>query len=251
MSFKDQVILITGSSSGIGKSIAIHFSKENAKLILVGRSKPALDEVKAICSKNSGHEALAIQADVSNDGQVEEIVEKVTLAYGALHVLVNNAGVFISDDIFSATTASFDAHINVNLRSVFNLTRLFVPLLVKSKGNVINISGVEAVKYWEGLLTDSLSKVAIQHFTKYVAYELGPKKVRSNSLALGYVTGTKIIERANLDPEEFGRGFLPSVPLGEFIKPEDVAKTVAFIASDAAKHITGQNIVMDGGFSCY
>lgn len=134
MSFKDQVVLVTGSSSGIGRAIAIHFAKENAKIILVGRSKPALDEVKAICSKNSGHEALAIQADVSNDGQVEDIVEKVTSAYGALHVLVNNAGVFISDDIFSATTASFDAHINVNLRSVFNLTRLFVPLLVKSKG---------------------------------------------------------------------------------------------------------------------
>ncbi|XP_063372071.1 3-oxoacyl-[acyl-carrier-protein] reductase FabG-like isoform X2 [Cydia amplana] len=251
MAFRDKVVLVTGGSSGIGKAIAIHFSKEKAKIVIIGRTKATIDEVKDICTANSGNEAMGIQADVSKDTDVEMIVNKVTATYGRLDVLVNNAGVFISDDIFTATMDNFDAHINTNLRGTFNLTRLFVPLLIKSQGNVINISGVEAVKYWEGLLTDSLSKVAIQHLTKYVAYELGPKKVRSNSVALGYVTGTKIIERANIDPEEFGRGFLPSVPLGEFIKPEDVAKTVAFIASDDARHITGQNIVMDGGFSCY
>ncbi|XP_063393460.1 3-oxoacyl-[acyl-carrier-protein] reductase FabG-like isoform X1 [Cydia fagiglandana] len=251
MAFRNKVVLVTGGSSGIGKAIAIHFSKEKAKVVIIGRTKATIDAAKDICTANSGNEAIGIQADVSKDADVEMIVNKVTATCGRLDVLVNNAGVFISDDIFTATIENFDAHINTNLRGTFNLTRLFVPLLIKSQGNVINISGVEAVKYWEGLLTDSLSKVAIQHLTKYVAYELGPKKVRSNSVALGYVTGTKIIERANIDPEEFGRGFLPSVPLGEFIKPEDVAKTVAFIASDDARHITGQNIVMDGGFSCY
>ncbi|XP_048007133.1 3-oxoacyl-[acyl-carrier-protein] reductase FabG-like [Leguminivora glycinivorella] len=251
MAFRDKVILVTGGNSGIGKAIALHFSKENAKLVIVGRNKDTIEEVKDICTANSGNEAMGIQADVSKDTDVEMIVNKVTEKYGRLDVLVNNAGVFISDDIYTATMENFDAHINTNLRGTFNLTRSFVPLLIKAQGNVISISGVEAVKYWEGLLTDSLSKVAIQNLTKYVAYELASKKVRANSLALGYVTGTKIIQRANIDPEEFGRGFLPSVPLGEAIKPEDVAKTVAFIASDSAKHITGQNIVMDGGFSCY
>ncbi|XP_063393483.1 3-oxoacyl-[acyl-carrier-protein] reductase FabG-like [Cydia fagiglandana] len=251
MAFRDKVVLVTGGSSGIGKAIAIHFSKEKAKVVIIGRTKATIDAVKDICTANSGNDAMGIQGDVSKDADVEMIVNKVTASYGRLDVLVNNAGVFISDDIFTATMENFDAHVNTNLRGTFNLTRQFVPLLIKSKGNVINISGVEAVKYVEGLLTESLSKAAIQHLTKYVAYELGPKKVRSNSVALGYVTGTKIIERANIDPEEFGREILPSVPLGEFIKPEDVAKTVAFIASDAARHITGQNIVVDGGFSCH
>ncbi|KAI8423756.1 hypothetical protein MSG28_012780 [Choristoneura fumiferana] len=251
MSFKDQVILVTGASAGIGKAIAIHFSKENAKLVLVGRSKPALDEVKAICSKNSGHEALIIQADVSKDADIENIVKKVTQVHGALNILVNNAGMFISDDIFSTTIANLDAHINTNLRSVFNLTILFMPLLIKSQGNIINITGAEAVKYCQGLLSESLSKVAVNHFTKYAAYELGPKKVRVNSVALGYVKDTKIMERADVDIDEFAKYFLPKVPLGEPIKPEEVAMTVAFIASDAAKHITGQIILVDGGFTSH
>ncbi|XP_063548116.1 3-oxoacyl-[acyl-carrier-protein] reductase FabG-like [Cydia strobilella] len=250
MAFRDKVVLVTGGNSGIGKAIAIHFSKEKAKVVIIGRTKATIDAVKDICTANSGNEAMGIQADISKDADVEMIVNKVTETYGRLDVLVNNAGVFITDNIFTATMENFDAHINTNLRGNFNLTRLFVPLLIKAQGNVINISGAEAVKYVEGLLTESLSKAAAQLLTKYVAYELGPKKVRCNSVALGYVTGTKILERANMDPKEFGREFLPLVPLGEVIEPEDVANTVAFIASDAARHITGQNIIVDGGFCC-
>lgn len=251
MAFEGKVILITGASSGIGRVTAIHFSKLKAKIILIGRNKQTLDEATDICTKNSGHRSLAIQADVSKDEECEKIVETTKKVSNRLDVLVNNAGVFISDDIYTTTTNSFDAHINTNLRSVFNLTRLFVPLLEASEGSIVNISGVEAVKYWEELLTDSLSKIAIQHFSKSLAYELGPKKIRSNCIALGYVAGTKIIERANLDPEEFGREFVKSVPLGEFIKPEEVAAMIEFISSDKVKHITGQNIVMDGGYSTF
>ncbi|GBP50116.1 Glucose 1-dehydrogenase 3 [Eumeta japonica] len=221
MDFKNKVVLVTGGSSGIGRAIALHFSRQSAKIIIVGRNEDALKEVASACTKNSEHRAVYVKADVSKDADVERIVDVTRKSFGRLDVLVNNAGVFISDDIFTATAESFDAHINTNLRGTFNLTRLFVPLLIESKGNVINISGVEAVKYWEGLLTDSLSKVAIQHLTKYVAYELASKKVRSNSIALGYVVGTKIIERAGINPEEFGRDFVKSVPLGEFIKPEE------------------------------
>lgn len=251
MSFENKVVLVTGGSNGIGRSIAIKFAKEKAKVIIIGRNKENLEEVAKICSEFSNNKVLPIQADVSNDKDVEKIVKTTTEKYKRLDILINNAGVFISDNIYTTSIKAFDAHINTNLRAVFNFTRLFVPLLTESKGNIINISGVEAIKYWEGLLTDSISKAAIQNFTKYVAYELAPKKIRANCLALGYVTDTKIIARANIDPEEFGKEFKPCVPLGEFMKPEEVAETVAFLASDKAKHITGQNIVMDGGFSIY
>lgn len=101
------------------------------------------------------------------------------------------------------------------------------------------------------MLTESVSKAAIQHFTKCVAKELAPKKVRSNSLALGYVGNTKNVELGIIDGEEMARMWMEQAPLGEVIKPDEVAVTIAFLASNAARHITGQNIVMDGGYSIY
>lgn len=248
MSFENKVILVTGGSTGIGAAIAKRFSEEKAKIIIVGRDKTSLDEVASVCTRKSGHECLKIVADLTKDSDVERIVTELG-AYNELDVLINNAGTYKVDTIYSTSMQSFDENINVNLRAVFYLTKLCTPLLVKSEGNVVNISDVSTQKYFETALSEAISKGGLKIFTKYAATELASKKVRVNSIALGYVAGTKILERANLDIDKFKKEFKNLIPLKEYIKPEEAAELVLFVASEKAKNMTGQNVIYDNGFS--
>lgn len=168
MSFADKVVIITGASSGIGAGAAIHFSKLGAKVTITGRNENNLKKTAATCEG----EVLSIIAEITNEADRIKIINETISRFGKIDVLVNNAGIGLDGTILTTTLEKFDNVMNTNVRSVFHLTQLATPHLIKTKGNVVNISSVTAVRAFTNFLVYCMSKAAIDQFTKCVALEL-------------------------------------------------------------------------------
>lgn len=180
MSFEEKIVLITGGSSGIGAAAARHLSKLGAKVAIVGRNEKRLNDV-AEEIKNAGSPApLAIVADVTKDA--ERIVDETIKHFGKLDVLVNNAGVVAQDSVTSIDMSDFDRIFDTNVRSVIILTKLCVPHLAKTKGNIVNVSSIAGLKAVKNVLTYCMSKAALDQFTKCSALDLASKSIRVNSI---------------------------------------------------------------------
>lgn len=184
MSFTDKVILITGASSGIGAATAIHFSTLNAKLVLVGRNLENLTKIQEQCNQS---ENLIVIADVAKPEDIEKILKATIERFGRLDVLVNNAGIIEAGGIEDTSIEQYDRIFNINVRAVYSLTNLAVPFLIKSKGNIVNVSSVTGIRASPGLLSYCMSKSAIDQFTRCVALDLAPKQVRVNSVNPGVI----------------------------------------------------------------
>lgn len=168
MSFADKVVIITGASSGIGAGTAVHFSKLGAKVTITGRNE---ENLRKTASKCEG-EVLSIIAEMTNEADRLKIIDETISRFGKIDVLVNNAGIGLDGTILTTTLEKFDNVMNTNVRSVFHLTQLATPHLIATKGNVVNISSVTAVRAFTNFLVYCMSKAAIDQFTKCVALEL-------------------------------------------------------------------------------
>ncbi|XP_046978459.1 3-oxoacyl-[acyl-carrier-protein] reductase FabG-like [Vanessa cardui] len=243
MSFKNKVVIVTGASSGIGASTAIMFSKEGAHVVMVGRNETKLSAVAAKCSS-----PLVIRADVGNDDDARRIVNETIDKFGQIDVLVNNAGMSVENGglLGGDMMKAFDTILNVNLRAVVHLTSLAAPHLVKTKGNVVNISSIGGTSTFSnpGVTNYCVSKAALNHFTVCAAAELGPHGVRVNTISPGPVR-TDILENTNNSVT--WDSLIPFTLLNRVSEPEEVADLILFIASDRAKSITGVNYVTDNG----
>ncbi|XP_035440460.2 17-beta-hydroxysteroid dehydrogenase 14-like [Spodoptera frugiperda] len=245
MSFQDKVVIVTGASSGIGAAIAIRFAEEGAKVVLVGRNQEKLNNVSKKCGN-----PLIIAADVSKDEDAKRVIEETLRYFGQIDVLVNNAGITGSSKILEdGAIQAYDRIMSINLRAVVVLTHLAVPHLVKSKGNIVNISSVAALKVFSGIFAYCTSKAGLDHFTRAVALELAPLGVRVNVINPGPVK-TDIIENAGA-PKEIAEASFNAMTnmtaLSRISDPVEVADLVLFIASDKSKAITGSSIVTDNG----
>lgn len=250
MSFKNKVVIITGASSGIGAGAALKFVQEGAKVAIVGRQKDKLHQVAEEC-KTLGYAPLIIEADVTKDEDLKRIVNSTIERFGKLDVLVNNAGCLSLDGILTKNAIeSFDKIIATNLRSAVYLTHLAAPYLIKTKGNIINISSIVAKQLvLENSFAYNTSKAALDHFTRSVALELGPAGVRVNTVNPGLVR-TDIAKNMDMDKsmeDALWARFEKSAPLRKIAATEEVADLIAFIASDKAKSITGSSFVVDNG----
>lgn len=248
MSLQDKVAIVTGSSSGIGAAIAIKFAEEGAKVTIVGRNKEKLNNV---AKKLGDH--LMLAADVTKEEDAKRIINETVKRFGKLDILVNNAG--------AATIAKFDDEklmtvfdqvMNINVRSAVYLTHLARPYLIKTKGNVVNISGISGMKpqVINGFLSVSVSKAALDHFTRAVALELSPHGIRVNAVCPGPVY-SDIFENLGVAKEEengFYESMRQSTALKRVSDPVEIADLVIFLASDKAKGITGTVSVSDNGF---
>lgn len=247
MSFADKVVLITGASSGIGAATAVHFSTLGAKLVLTGRNVENLNKVAADCQSPSDH--FVVPADVTDEEDVKKVVEQAIKHFGKLDVLVNNAGIIENGGIEETSLDQYDRLFNTNVRSVYHLTHLAVPHLVKTKGNIVNVSSVVGIRASPGLLSYCMSKAAIDQFTRCVALDLAPKQVRVNSVNPGVVV-TELHKRGGMSEEQYA-AFLERCKsthaLGRPGQAAEVAKTIAFLASDDASFITGAVLSVDGG----
>ncbi|XP_076854226.1 3-oxoacyl-[acyl-carrier-protein] reductase FabG [Brachyhypopomus gauderio] len=248
-SLKEKVALITGASSGIGAGTAVLFAKLGARLALNGRDVENLTRVARECEEQGTCTPLLVPGDLTDENTVKRTVEETVAHFGRLDVLVNSAGVLAMGSIETADLTQYDKVMNVNVRSVYHLTHLCVPHLIKTKGSIVNVSSVNGQRSFPGVLAYCMSKSAIDQFTRCIALELAPKQVRANSVCPGVII-TEVHKRAGLDEEQY-KQFLEKCKfthaLGRPGEVEEVAHAIAFLASDAATYITGVNLPVDGG----
>lgn len=249
MTFTDKVVLITGASSGIGACTSVHFAKLNAKLALVGRNLDRLEDVAQRCIDSSDRKPLTIIADLNL--QTQEVIDKTIAHYGRLDVLVNVAGIGAPSSILRTNLDNFDKVMNTNVRSVYHLTTLAVPHLIESKGNVVNVSSVAGIRSFPYFLAYCVSKAALDQFTKCISLELGPKGVRVNSVNPGVIV-TNFHSNMGVNTVAY-QNYLEecktSHALGRVGEVNEVAEGIVFLASDAARFITGTLLSIDGGKS--
>ena len=247
-SFAGKVVLVTGATSGIGHAVAVRFAGESARVVAVGRSQSALREVKGSIEKAGGN-PLTIAVDVTKDSQVHQAIDQAVDKFGRLDVLVNAAGHISTGSIEETSLAAWDAMMNVNLRAVFQLMQLATPHLIKTKGNIVNVSSVTGLRSFPGVLAYCVSKAGVDQLTRCAALELAAKGVRVNAVNPGVVI-TEIHKRGGMSEEAYANFLEHSKsthPIGRVGDPKEIAELVFYLASEKAGWITGATYQIDGG----
>lgn len=245
MKFKDQTVVVTGSTRGIGKEIAKAFADEGANVVILGRNGELADQVRdEIRQKNQNAESFA--CDVTNLENVTEIVNKILDKYRGVDILINNAGITKDNLLLRMSESDWDDVMNVNLRGVFNCTKAFTKVMLRAKkGKIINVSSVIGIMGNVGQANYAASKAGIIGFTKSIAREIASRGITVNAVAPGYITTDMTAQLK----EEMRDEILKKIPLNRLGDPGDVANVCLFLASDEANYITGQTIVVDGGMA--
>jgi NAD(P)-dependent dehydrogenase (short-subunit alcohol dehydrogenase family) len=246
---KGKVAVVTGASSGIGRATAVRFAEAGARgVVIVGRGQRELNRVASEI-KERGIEALALRADVTDDGAAARIVARTIKKFAALDVLVNAAGHISNGTIETTPLGDWDAMMNVNLRAVFNLMQQAVPYLSAGRGNIVNVSSVTGLRAFPGVLAYCVSKAGLDQLTRCAALELAPKGIRVNAVNPGVVI-TEIHKRGGMSEEAYA-AFLEhsrtTHPLGRVGRAGEVAELILYLASERAAWITGATYSIDGG----
>ena len=240
---QDQVAIITGSSRGIGKAAALALAAEGASVVVnYARSSTAADEVVAEIT-GAGGKAIALQADVSQENQVDALIKGTLEKFGRIDVLVNNAGITRDTLLLRMKPADWQAVIDLNLTGVFLCTRAVAKTMLKQRsGRIINISSVAGLMGNPGQANYSAAKAGVIGFTKTVAKEMAPRGVTVNAVAPGFIETDMTSELSNTEE------ILKYIPLGRYGQVSEVAGLIRFLAADpAAAYITGQVMNVDGG----
>ncbi len=240
------VALITGASRGIGRAIAVDLARTGAEIAIVGRDVAALEETAA-AARAARPEArvLTLPADVADPAAVEGFVKRTLEEFGRIDIAVANAGQAVDGLIVRAKPADIDTMLDVNLKSAFYLvTAVARPMMKQRAGAIVLVSSIVGIAGNAGQAAYAASKAGLLGLAKSVAKELGSRNVRVNAVAPG------LIETAMTQsmPEQARAHYLATIPLGRAGSPEDVSGVVTFLCSDAARYVTGQTIVVDGGF---
>ena len=243
-----KVAIVTGGGSGIGQGIAVLFAKEGADVVIIGRRKEVLEET----CKLEPNKISYVEGDITKEESIKNLVEYVNKKFGKLDILVNNAGVSSPATIKDLNMSIYDKIFDLDVRALVNLTIECLPLLIKSKGNILNISSVVSKLCANGLSIYSGAKAAINNFTKCWALELAKDGVRVNAIAPGAIE-TSIFNSSGRNTEEkvnkYKSIILEGIPCGRFGTPEEVANLALFLVSNEASYITGSIYNVDGGIS--
>jgi len=250
MRLKDKVALITGSSSGIGKGIAIGYAKEGANIIVnYNHRKEAANEVAKII-KNLGRKAIVIKADVSNKDEVDNMVNKGIEEYGKIDILVNNSGITKECLLLNLSEEMWNKIINVNLKGAFLCSQAVAKKMINSntKGKIINISSNNSFMVEPKRGPYCISKGGMDTLTKSLAAELGSYGINVNGMALGTIKGTNIAGDF-FENKEIIAKIVANIPLGRLGTVEDCVGPAIFLASEESSYFQGETIVMDGGLT--
>ena len=239
-----KVAIITGASRGIGSGIAKVFAEQGADVAFTYSSSvesaTALEnELNALGIKSKGYKSNA--ADFN---EAQKLVDDVMVDFGNIDILINNAGITKDNLLMRMSEEDFDKVIEINLKSVFNMTKAVQKIMLKNRnGSIVNMSSVVGVKGNAGQANYAASKAGMIGFTKSIALELGSRNIRCNAIAPGFIE-TEMTAKLN---EEVVKGWREAIPLKRGGTPEDVANVCVFLASDMSAYVTGQVINVDGG----
>lgn len=244
MKLKDKIALVTGASSGIGREIAVKFALEGATVIVNYSGNPSGAEEVVEAIKSNGGSAKSVKCDVSNYEAVEAVMKEIVDEYGRIDILVNNSGITRDALIMRMKIEDFDRVIEVNLKGTFNAIKAASKFMIKQKsGKIINMASVVGLTGNAGQANYAASKAGVVALTKSAAKEFATRNINVNAIAPGYIE-TKMTDVLN---DKVKEEILGSIPMKTIGKPEDIAKTALFLASEDSNYITGQVINVDGG----
>ena len=246
MRLKDKTAIITGGGTGIGLATARAFCKEGAKVILFGRRKEKLE--KAV--ENLGGSAIIVQGDMTNNNDLDKLINETLHNFKKIDILVNNAGLFNGSPLHEISDSQWDEIMDINIRSVFQLTRRVLPVMLSQKyGSIIHISSILGLIAVPQVAAYNVSKGALNQFSRSIAVEYGSSGIRSNSICPGLIATdmtADLMKDADLMKE-----WSKEYPIGRFGKPEDVANACLYLASDESSFVTGITLPVDGGFTAH
>ncbi len=249
MRLAEKIALVTGSSMGIGRAIAVRFAQEGADVVInynrsPGGAQEALREVEA-----AGRQGLIVQADLASTADVQRLITTAVEHFGKLDILVNNAGIETHAPFWEVTEEDYDRVLNVNLKGVFFATQAMVQHLRQSKrpGKIVNISSVHEELPFPNFTAYCASKGGLKMLTRNLSVELGPLGININSIAPGAIE-TPINTKLLNDPKKLS-ALLAQIPLARLGKPEDVAGLAVFLASSDSDYVTGSTYFVDGGLT--
>lgn len=241
---KNKTAVITGGSRGIGKAIAIKMAENGANVAIIYNSgeekaRDTLNEIEKL-----GVKASMYKCDVSNFGESAETVKTIINDFGAIDVLVNNAGITRDKLIIQMKEEDFDSVLDINLKGAFNMIKhVFSPMMKRRSGSIINVSSVSGMMGNPGQANYSSAKAGLIGLTKTVAKEIASRNVRCNAIAPGFIQ-TDMTDKLS---DKVKESAIASIPLGKMGNPEDIGNLAVFLASDLSGYITGEVIKIDGG----
>ncbi len=248
MRLKGKVAIVTGGGTGIGRAIAIKFADEGAHVVVSGRRIERLQETVSTI----GNQSVAVQADVTDETSIQQLIQAAIDHWGSVDILVNNAAVITSrTPLLDTPTEDWDVMMDINVRGIFLCCKAVLPQMIEQEtGSIINIASVAGQRGQPGNSPYSTTKGAVMNLTRSIAVDYGPHGIRCNSISPALVR-TEMAE-TRLKPgddwdERAAREWIPNYPLGRIGKPEDIAHGALFLASDEASWISGIDLTMDGG----
>src|ERR1041385_4657251 len=242
MEFDGKVAIVTGATSGIGMTTALRFAEQGAQVAAVGRKKDVL-------AKIARQNIKTYAVDLLNEQETEAFVKRAASDLGGIDILVNAAGIIANGTIENTTLADYDVMMNINVRSVFQLTQLALPAIIERKGNIVIVSSVTGLRAFPNVLAYCVSKAAVDQLTRCAALELAPKGVRVNAVNPG-VTRTGLHLNSCMNEDGYAAVLERSKtthPLGRIGQPEEIADLILYLASSKAGWITGVTYSIDGG----
>ena len=246
MRLKDKTAIITGGGTGIGLATARAFCKEGAKVILFGRRKEKLENAV----EKLGGSAIIVQGDMTNNNDLDQLINETLHNFKKIDILVNNAGLFNGSPLHEISDSQWDEIMDINIRSVFQLTRRVLPAMLSQKyGSIIHISSILGLIAVPQVAAYNVSKGALNQFSRSIAVEYGSSGIRSNSICPGLIATdmtADLMKDADLMKE-----WSKEYPIGRFGKPEDVANACLYLASDESSFVTGITLPVDGGFTAH
>lgn len=243
--FKNKTAIVTGAAKGIGYGIALALAKEGANVVLADTDESANENSAKEIEKETGSKCIAVKCDVSKKEDVDTLIRTATEKFGALDILVNNAGIFPFKPFLELSEEDWDKVMDVNLKSVFMCSQAAAKVM-KDGSKIVTISSIASLVGFEGLTHYCASKGGINGMTRALALELASKKINVNAIAPGLINTPGVSAGLN---DEALKQMMTMIPWSRMGLPEDIASAVVFLSSPQSDYITGQVIVVDGGWT--